>query len=83
VAEGIKMLPATHNVTIEGHTDALGTHEYNLQLSRRRAEAVKHYLVAQHGLSAQRLKTVGYGEGRPIDGDAARPENRRVQFRGA
>ena len=83
VAQGIKLLPPTHRVVIEGHTDALGTPEYNLQLSRRRAEAVKHYLVAAHGLAAQRLKTVGYGEGRPIDGDAARPENRRVQFRGA
>ena len=83
VAQGIKLLPATHGVIIEGHTDAQGTHEYNLQLSRRRAEAVKRYLVSEHGLNAQRLKTVGYGEGRPIDGDAARPENRRVQFRGA
>jgi outer membrane protein OmpA-like peptidoglycan-associated protein len=83
VAQGIKLLPPTHGVVIEGHTDSLGAPEYNLQLSRRRAEAVKHYLVAAHGLAAQRLKTVGYGEGRPIDGDAARPENRRVQFRGA
>ena len=84
VAQGIKMLPASHSVLIEGHTDALGTHQYNLQLSRKRAEAVKRYLVSEHGLDAQRLKTVGFGEDRPMDGaDASKPENRRVQFRGA
>lgn len=84
VAQGIKLLPPTHAVLIEGHTDALGTHQYNLQLSRKRAEAVKRYLVTEHGLDAQRLKTVGFGEDRPVDGeDASKPENRRVQFRGA
>ena len=83
VAEGIKLLPASHRVLIEGHTDLLGTHQYNLQLSRKRAEAVKRYLVTEHGLDAQRLKTIGFGEDRPINGDAAKPENRRVQFRGA
>jgi outer membrane protein OmpA-like peptidoglycan-associated protein len=84
VAEGIKLLPESQRVVIEGHTDALGTHQYNLQLSRKRAEAVKRYLVTEHGLDAHRLKTVGYGEDRPIDGeDASKPENRRVQFRGA
>lgn len=84
VAQGIKLLPPSHTVLIEGHTDALGDQPYNLQLSRKRAEAVKRYLVGQHGVDAQRLKAVGYGEDRPIDGvDAAAPENRRVQFRGA
>lgn len=84
VAEGIKLLPGSNRVLIEGHTDALGTHQYNLQLSRKRAEAVKHYLVTEHGLDAQRLKTIGFGEDRPMDGeDASKPENRRVQFRGA
>lgn len=84
VAEGIKMLPESNSVLIEGHTDAMGTHQYNLRLSRKRAEAVKQYLVTEHGLNAQRLKTIGFGEDRPIDGeDASKPENRRVQFRGA
>lgn len=84
VAQGIKLLPESHSVLIEGHTDALGTPQYNLQLSRKRAEAVKRYLVSEHGLNAQRLKTIGFGEGRPMDGaDASKPENRRVQFRGA
>ena len=83
VAQGIKMLPEAHRVWIEGHTDARGGDEYNLQLSRKRAEAVKQYLVSAHGLTAQRLYTVGFGEGRPLNGDATASENRRVQFRGA
>ena len=84
MAEGIKMLPESHKVLIEGHTDGRGSNEYNLQLSRKRAEAVKRYLVVEHGLDAQRLRTIGYGEDRPIDGfDSMSPENRRVQFRGA
>jgi outer membrane protein OmpA-like peptidoglycan-associated protein len=83
LAAGIKMLPATQSVVIEGHTDAAGSDLYNLQLSMRRAVAVKQYLIAVHGIDASRLKTEGFGEYRPIneqDGFAA--ENRRVQFRG-
>lgn len=84
MAEGIKLLPESHKVIIEGHTDARGSHEYNLQLSRKRAESVKRYLVGEHGLDPQRLQTVGFGEDRPIDGsNASNAENRRVQFRGA
>ena len=84
MAEGIKLLPPATRVVIEGHTDATGTPQYNLQLSRQRAEAVKRYLVTQHGLDETQLSTVGFGPARPIDGvDASRPDNRRVQFRGA
>jgi outer membrane protein OmpA-like peptidoglycan-associated protein len=84
VVEGIKMLPETRRVLIEGHTDSTGSHEYNLKLSRLRAEAVKQYFVTMHGVDAQRLQTVGFGEERPLGGsDAAAAENRRVQFRGA
>lgn len=84
VAEGIKMLPEASRVLIEGHTDSTGPDEYNLQLSRKRAEAVKQYLVNSHGVTARRLLTAGFGETRPLSGnEAAAPENRRVQFRGA
>jgi outer membrane protein OmpA-like peptidoglycan-associated protein len=84
MAEGIKLLPPATRVVIEGHTDAVGTPQYNLQLSRQRAEAVKRYLVTEHGLDEKQLSTVGFGPARPIDGvDASRPDNRRVQFRGA
>ena len=84
LAEGIKMLPAGSIVTVEGHTDAVGSDDYNLQLSRGRARAVADYLVLYHGLDRAHLKTVGYGEGRPLEGSSPNAAvNRRVQFRGA
>lgn len=83
LAEGIRLLDARQAVVIEGHTDGRGTAAYNLGLSRRRAEAVKQYLVDEHGLDARRLHTVGYGPTRPLsDTDVDAPRNRRVQFRG-
>lgn len=83
LAEGIRLLDGRQAVLIEGHTDGRGTAAYNLGLSRRRAEAVKQYLVDEHGLDARRLRTVGYGPTRPLpDTDIEAPRNRRVQFRG-
>jgi outer membrane protein OmpA-like peptidoglycan-associated protein len=83
LAEGIKRLPAARAVVIEGHTDASGSDEYNQMLSRRRAAAVKRYLVQTHGIDAHRLHDVGRGELRPVDGlDPNAAENRRVEFRG-
>ena len=67
-------------VTIEGHTDERGTREYNLALGERRANSVKDYLVLQ-GISAKRLKTVSYGEERPValgSNEAAWAQNRRA-----
>jgi outer membrane protein OmpA-like peptidoglycan-associated protein len=83
LAAGIKLVPTDQFVMIEGHTDAVGAEAYNLQLSTRRAIAVKEYLVRAHGIDAGRLATEGFGMFRPLnqaDGRAA--ENRRVQFRG-
>ena len=83
LAAGIKMLPPGQTVVVEGHTDAVGSGEYNKQLSQRRAAAVKQYLVRVHGIEEERLKEVGVGEQRPIEGsDPHSPQNRRVQFRG-
>jgi outer membrane protein OmpA-like peptidoglycan-associated protein len=83
LAAGIKLLPVAQKVVVEGHTDAAGSDTYNLRLSQRRAAAVKTYLVSVHGIDAARLKDVGFGEYRPIDGtDPLAPENRRVQFYG-
>ena len=84
LAEGIKLLAPERIVTVEGHTDAVGADAYNLELSRARAQAVRLYLVQRHGIDAARLKTVAYGEGRPIEGtDPNAAVNRRVQFRGS
>jgi outer membrane protein OmpA-like peptidoglycan-associated protein len=83
IAAGIKMLPAGRSVVVEGHTDAIGSDSYNLDLSQRRAAAVKTYLVQNHGLDPERLKPIGLGEGKPIEGlSPAASENRRVQFKG-
>lgn len=83
LAEGIKLLPPEQRLVIEGHTDAVGSEDYNRQLSQRRAAAVKHYLVQQHGIDPRRMRDMGVGERQPIDGlDANAPDNRRVQFRG-
>lgn len=69
-------------VTIEGHTDGIGTVEYNLALGERRANAVRDYL-AQRGITNVRLRTVSYGEERPIaDNTTAegRAQNRRAHL---
>ena len=64
--------------TIEGHTDAVGSRELNLDLSRRRAEAVVAYLKAK-GVDPKRFEVEGYGFDRPIPGTSARNGlNRRV-----
>jgi len=69
-------------VTIEGHTDSVGTVEYNLALGERRANSVRDYLV-QRGIANMRLMTVSYGEERPIadNGTAqGRAMNRRAHL---
>lgn len=82
VAEGIKMAGGNMRIVVEGHTDAVGGYEYNLRLSQRRAAAVKQYMVARHGISAQTLEVVGMGKSQPlIPQNPYAAENRRVQFR--
>jgi len=66
-------------LTVEGHTDAHGSAEYNLNLSRRRAVAVMRYLV-DHGIDAGRLVAVGKGKSSPMTADPFDGRNRRVQF---
>lgn len=64
-----------------GHTDAVGTDTYNLGLSRRRADAVRSYLVSQ-GIAANRIQTRGLGESQPVapnDTAEGRARNRRVE----
>ena len=53
------------NVQIEGHTDYIGSYEYNKRLSEKRANAVKQYLI-KLGVDPDRLITVGYGKSRPL-----------------
>jgi OOP family OmpA-OmpF porin len=83
MAEALEDAPRDLRVEIGGHTDDAGDAADNLDLSQRRAEAVRAYLVAQ-GVPAERLVARGYGEGRPI-ADNATPEgrarNRRIEVR--
>lgn len=67
---------------IQGHADERGTTEYNLALGQKRADAVVRYLL-QRGVSTSRVKSVSYGEERPLDGRAtetAWEQNRRAEF---
>jgi outer membrane protein OmpA-like peptidoglycan-associated protein len=69
------------SVLIEGHTDNTGSYEYNLDLSQRRADSVKSWLVGK-GVSTARLNTSGKGEGSPVAGNdsaTGRQLNRRVE----
>jgi outer membrane protein OmpA-like peptidoglycan-associated protein len=68
---------------IGGYTDDTGGEEYNQQLSQKRAEAVRDYLVSK-GIDASRLKAVGYGQSKPLVANndiAGREINRRVEFK--
>ncbi|HXM94958.1 MAG TPA: OmpA family protein [Candidatus Dormibacteraeota bacterium] len=69
-------------IAIEGFTDKTGSPEHNLQLSRRRAEAVQAYLVAQHNIPVYRVQIVGLGKDKPLNEERTRDDrekNRRVQ----
>jgi len=69
------------DLTLEGHTDSRGAAEYNRDLSQRRANTVKNYLVESFGISPTRITSIGYGEERPIasnDSADGRAQNRRV-----
>jgi outer membrane protein OmpA-like peptidoglycan-associated protein len=69
-------------VSVEGHTDAVGTDAYNQGLSQRRAATVRGYLV-DHGIDAGRLSSVGFGESKPVasnDTADGRAQNRRVEL---
>lgn len=69
-------------VSVEGYTDQIGPEEYNMQLSKRRAESVVRYLVLQHNIPAHRIYTIGLGKNRLVEESKnrdARAKNRRVE----
>ena len=70
-------------LTVSGHTDNIGGDAYNLDLSRRRAAAVKQALVARYHVAPERLSTNGFGSSGPIDTNdtlEGRARNRRVEL---
>ena len=73
----------TWSLNVEGHTDNVGGDAPNLDLSLRRANAVKDALVSRHRIAASRLETSGFGARRPKDTNATvegRARNRRVEL---
>ena len=68
------------NVTLEGHTDSTGSAQTNQELSQKRAEAVKTYLVANKTLPANRIRATGYGPSRPLAPETT-PEGRAMNRR--
>jgi len=69
-------------VEVAGHTCNIGTDEYNMGLSQRRADAVRNYLISQ-GIPADRLTAKGYGESQPTADNSTREgrvQNRRVEL---
>lgn len=83
VAEILNTYPES-KVWISGHTDSIGTEEYNIQLSQRRMESVMTYLITKEGIDPDRFfMPVAYGESRPVatnGTEEGRARNRRVDF---
>ena len=77
----LNQYPDRH-VQVEGHTDNVGSHEYNRDLSHRRADSVKQFLT-QQGIASERITTAGIGMDRPVASNASasgRQMNRRVEI---
>jgi OOP family OmpA-OmpF porin len=84
VDEAVKVMKdqPTLRVSVEGHTDSVGSDAYNKKLSERRAKAVRDYMVSQ-GIDASRITTHGFGESKPVASNETaegRAENRRVEI---
>jgi outer membrane protein OmpA-like peptidoglycan-associated protein len=79
---GIILTSHDYTISVNGHTDDVGSAAYNQKLSERRAEAVRDYLV-KSGLSAEILTVTGHGKALPLvagTSEAARAKNRRVEL---
>jgi len=79
---GIVLAHPSLKLEVEGHTDSVGSDEYNQTLSNNRANAVRSYLLTQ-GLRTEQITAVGFGEGRPVatnDTAKGRQQNRRVEI---
>jgi len=89
LAQGIKETNKKH-VLIEGHTDSKGSDSYNLELSQKRADAVRDWFISKGGATGVEFQTKGYGESKPVvdntkpdgsDNPEGRAQNRRVEIK--
>jgi outer membrane protein OmpA-like peptidoglycan-associated protein len=81
VVTALKSTP-DRNIMVEGHTDSVGTHSFNMDLSQRRAQSVRDYLVSR-GLPSEIVRAQGWGPDRPIAENGTpdgRANNRRVEI---
>jgi outer membrane protein OmpA-like peptidoglycan-associated protein len=81
VVELLKAYPK-NKILVEGHTDSVGSDEYNLKLSQLRANEVKKFLV-ENGIEEERIEAKGYGKSKPIASnktEQGRAQNRRVEI---
>jgi outer membrane protein OmpA-like peptidoglycan-associated protein len=79
---GILLAYPTLHLSVEGHTDSIGSPEYNMKLSQRRADAVRDYL-ATNGINQANIQAVGMGEANPVASNSTatgRQQNRRVEM---
>ena len=82
VASRVEASPGDEHLTIIGHTDSIGSEEYNMGLGQRRADATADYLIDQ-GVSASRVTTKSMGESQPVadnSSKAGRAKNRRAEI---
>jgi hypothetical protein len=79
---GILLAYPTLHLSVEGHTDSVGSDEYNMKLSERRADSLRDYLTS-NGINAANIQAVGMGKANPVasnDTGAGRQQNRRVEM---
>jgi outer membrane protein OmpA-like peptidoglycan-associated protein len=79
---GILLAYPSLHLSVEGYTDSIGSDDYNLKLSQRRADAVRDYLTS-NGISPANVQSIGMGKADPVasnDTDAGRQQNRRVEM---
>jgi outer membrane protein OmpA-like peptidoglycan-associated protein len=79
---GILLTSKDYQIYVYGHTDNIGTEEYNMDLSERRAQSVRDYL-AEAGINPGIISTEGFGKSQPLvpgTSDEARAKNRRVEL---
>ena len=78
----VKKYPGA-KIRLDGYTDSIGTDEYNMKLSERRATAVKDYLIKEAGVDSSKITVVGHGEADPVADNKTpegRAKNRRVEI---
>jgi len=84
LASKVKGLDKAVYLEIEGHTDNIGSDEYNEQLGELRAEAVRNYLAEKGGIPLHAMNIISFGESKPVAGNSTaegRAQNRRVVVR--